>query len=161
MNARHNFNQAEEFITSCTEAKPVEEFFLRYDIKPYFDSYIEKYYGDERKKRSANQIGTSQEAYRLVKSKQDVINYQNYTERMMNEYQEKFNSGNCNNACLENAIIRIEIAFSQYTIALRKLISMNSEEYKCSTQETKDFVLLAFRYEKEIRELKSRNMMMD
>jgi hypothetical protein len=161
MNINPDFSHAIEFITECTEIKPMENFFLGQSIKPYFDVYIEKYYGDDRKKREPKQIGTYQEIYKLIESKQDVINRQNFTEKMFTDYKIKFDRGDCNKGHLENAVIDIEIAFSQYIIALRKLISINSKEYKCSIQETKDFILAGFRYEKEISQLKSNILMMD
>lgn len=161
MNNNPDFSHAKEFISGCTEIKPMADFFLGRIIKSYFDVYIEKYYGDDTKKRKPNQIGTYQEIYRLIKSKEDVINYQNFTEKMFTDYKIKFNRGDCNKRHLENAVIDIEIAFSQYIIALRKLISINSEEFKCSIQEMKDFILSGFRYEKEISQLKSNIAMMD
>jgi hypothetical protein len=161
MNDYYNFSHAKEFITNCTSIKPMEDFFLHGHIKSYFDVYIEIYYGDEKRKRTSKQIGTYQGVYRLINSKQDITNYQNYTEKMIADYKTKFHSGDSNKGHLENAVIDIEIAFSQYIIALRKLISINSNEYKCSIEEIKSFILACFGYEKEISQLKTNIMMMD
>jgi hypothetical protein len=152
MNIHRDFDHAEEYIKGCTETEQMQDFFLDRIIKLYFDEYIEKYYGDERRKRKPGQIGTNQEIYRLIHSKEDVINRQNSTKRAIANYEIKFERGDCNAGCLKNAVTDIEREFSQYIIALRKLISSNSKEFKCPFEEMQEFLLASFRYEKEIKQ---------
>jgi hypothetical protein len=147
----HDFSNAKKFITNCTEVNQMKDYFLGRDTKPYFDDYTEKYNPQKRKSPSTK---TYNDVYISIKSKQDVINRQNYTEQMITEYQIKFDRGDCNKGSLETAIGSIEIGFSEYIIALRKLITINSREYKCSVEEAKSFILASFEYHEKIYQLK-------
>jgi hypothetical protein len=165
-----DFSHAKKIIENCTEITQIKEIFSAQDISPYVGEYIEKYYVDNRSRRKLklNQKGTWQDIYQSIQSKQDVINRQDSTERMIAEYQIKFERGD-NKGYLETAVGSIEIEFSQYIIALRKLIDFNSDghsekyigKYKCSVEEAKSFILASFKYHEKIDELTRRNMNMD
>ena len=160
MSVYRDFRHAEEFITSCTNIKQMRDFFLDKNIRHYFERYIDKCYGNEKRKKE-------QEVYIAITSKQDVINRQNFTQKMIDDYEINFNRGDCNKGCLENAVISIEISFSEYIIALRKLLDFNTEEhfsvreYKCSVEEAKGFMQESFKYIDEVSKQQLNTQMMD
>ncbi len=158
-NIPRDFKHAEEFIENCTSIDQIRDFFLDIHVKPYLQDYIDKCYGKDKK-------GQEQEVYRIIKSKEDVINRKNHTQKMIDAYEEKFKQGD-KKGYLETALGTIKYAFSEYIIALRKLFSFNmggrvlDEIFKCSFEEAKSLAQAAFKFEKEIADRQHRNQLND